>query len=53
MHLFHLAPNGVYLAANITADAGARLPHRFTLTPKNWMQSLLCCTFRQVTLPGR
>jgi hypothetical protein len=33
VHLFHLAPDGVYLAINITADAGALLPHRFTLTP--------------------
>jgi hypothetical protein len=33
MHLFHLAPDGVCLAADITADAGALLPHRFTLTP--------------------
>jgi len=35
MHLFHLAPDGVYLAADITANAGALLPHRFTLTPAN------------------
>jgi len=32
MHLFHLAPDGVCLATDITANAGARLPHRFTLT---------------------
>lgn len=32
MHLFHLAPDGVCLATDITADAGALLPHRFTLT---------------------
>ena len=52
MHLFHLAPDGVCLATDITADAGARLPHRFTLTPLR-MQSLLCCTCRHVTAPGR
>lgn len=33
MHLFHLAPDGVCLATDITADAGMLLPHRFTLTP--------------------
>ncbi|GIR34701.1 MAG: hypothetical protein CM15mP49_00860 [Actinomycetota bacterium] len=27
-----LAPNGGYLAIRITSDAGALLPHRFTLT---------------------
>ena len=32
MHLFHLAPDGVCLAADITASAGVLLPHRFTLT---------------------
>ena len=31
-HLLGLAPNGVYLAAGVTAGAGALLPHRFTLT---------------------
>ena len=30
--LLGLAPGGVYLAATITRDAGALLPHRFTLT---------------------
>ena len=30
--LLDLASNGVYLAAEITSDAGALLPHRFTLT---------------------
>jgi len=29
---FDLAPSGVYLAARVTPDAGALLPHRFTLT---------------------
>ena len=31
-HLLGLAPDGVYLAAGVTAGAGALLPHRFTLT---------------------
>ena len=31
--LFGLAPRGVYRAADVAADAGALLPHRFTLTP--------------------
>ena len=31
-HLLGLAPNGVYLAARVTAGAGALLPHPFTLT---------------------
>jgi len=30
--MFDLAPGGVYLATSITQDAGALLPHRFTLT---------------------
>ncbi len=30
--LFSLAPDGVYLAASVTTDAGELLPHRFTLT---------------------
>ena len=29
---FDLAPGGVYLAITVTRDAGALLPHRFTLT---------------------
>ena len=33
MHLLGLAPGGVYMAADIPADAGALLPHPFTLTP--------------------
>jgi len=32
MHLLHLAPDGVCPATDIAADAGARLPHPFTLT---------------------
>jgi hypothetical protein len=32
MHLLGLAPGGVCLAADITADAGGLLHHRFTLT---------------------
>lgn len=34
MHLLGLAPGGVCLAADIPADAGALLPHLFTLTPQ-------------------
>jgi hypothetical protein len=30
--LFDLAPGGVYQAVRVTPDAGALLPHRFTLT---------------------
>ena len=30
--LFGLAPDGVYLAADVTADTGELLPHPFTLT---------------------
>jgi hypothetical protein len=29
---FDLAPDGVYRAIRVTPDAGALLPHRFTLT---------------------
>ena len=48
-HLLGLAPNGVYLAADVTAGAGALLPHRFTLTGTAlshgpW-RSAFCCTF--------
>ncbi len=32
--LFGLAPNGVYLAAQVTLNAGALLPHRFTLATR-------------------
>jgi hypothetical protein len=32
MRLFGLAPDGVCLAALVTKDAGALLPHLFTLT---------------------
>ena len=52
LHLFHLAPDGVCLAIDITADAGALLPHPFTLATFP-LQSALCCTCRQVSLPGR
>ena len=31
-HLLGLAPDGVCLAADVTAGAGALLPHPFTLT---------------------
>ena len=50
MCLFGLAPNGVCLAALVTKDAGALLPHLFTLTaPKGTaIRSLL---HSSVTLP--
>lgn len=50
--LFRLAPDGVCLAIDIAADAGALLPHPFTLAASP-LQSALCCTCRQVSLPGR
>jgi len=53
LHLLHLAPDGVCLASDITAAAGAPLPHPFTLASSMKMQSALCCTCRQVALPGR
>src|SRR5581483_202429 len=49
------APGGGYRAARVTPDAGALLPHRFTLTcsaPANrrsHRRSALCCPDRQVT----
>ena len=47
-----LAPGGVYLAARVTSDAGALLPHRFTLTSawRRW-RSVFCGTVPRVT-PG-
>ena len=59
MPTFGLAPGGVCRAIPVTRDAGALLPHRFTLTcarpvaPAGHRRSVLCGTFRQVTLPGR
>ena len=50
--LLGLAPGGVCRAARVAPDAGALLPHRFTLTcdrsPGPSAVSL-CCTVRQVT----
>lgn len=43
MHLLGLAPDGVYLATNITARAGGLLHHPFTLTPLP-RRYTLCCT---------
>ncbi len=51
--LLDLAPDGVYQADGITAAAGGLLHHRFTLTRTKAGNILLCCTFRQVALPGR
>ena len=41
LRLFHLAPDGVCLANDITAAAGALLPHLFTLTSRDAIRSLL------------
>ena len=50
--MFDLAPGGVYRATLIAQDAGALLPHRFTLTctgcPSH-RRSVLCGTFLHVT----
>src|SRR5471032_3073953 len=57
--LLGLAPDGVYRATRVTPDAGALLPHRFTLTcaagPKTGRHRrfALCCTFLRVTPTGR
>ncbi len=42
--LFGLAPDGVYLASNVTAGPGELLPHPFTLTCRNRRTSL-CGTY--------
>jgi len=55
--LLDLAPGGGYRAAEIAPDAGALLPHRFTLAcsqqpPKEkpgHRRSALCCPNRQIT----
>ena len=58
LSLLGLAPGGVYLAARVTPDAGALLPHRFTLTcaPSSKRQChrrfALCCTFLRVASTG-
>ena len=50
--LFNLAPGGVYLATDVTTDAGGLLHHPFTLTYFR-RRSTLCCTCLQVALSGR
>ena len=47
-----LAPDGVYLAARVTTNAGGLLHHPFTLTGRN-RRSTFCCTFPRVTPGGR
>ncbi len=52
--LFDLAPRGVYLAADVTTDAGELLPHPFTHhLLRGWFT--LCCTCRRTIsrTPGR
>lgn len=44
LRLLDLAPGGVCPATPVTRDAGALLPHLFTLTHSHG-QSVLCCTF--------
>jgi len=55
--LFGLAPQGVCRAVAALAGRGALLPHRFTLAsiPRcgTVRRSVLCCTFRRVSAPGR
>ena len=60
--LLGLAPDGVYRAIRVAPDAGALLPHRFTLTcaadiplqvGRRHRRSALCCTFLRVTPTGR
>jgi len=50
--MFDLAPGGVYLAALIAQDAGALLPHRFTLTVVQFLDQrrfVFCGTVLHVT----
>ncbi len=49
--LLDLAPGGVCQAVSVTRDAGALLPHRFTLAcaVAGHRRSVLCCTFLRVT----
>jgi hypothetical protein len=56
--LLGLAPDGVYRAIRVAPDAGALLPHRFTLTcapgprARCHRRSALCCTVLRVTPTG-
>ena len=50
--LFGLAPGGVYLASDVTAEPGELLPHPFTLTRHDGRSSL-CGTIPGVTPAGR
>jgi len=55
---FDLAPGGVYQAAQVALDAGALLPHRFTLTSAATSRMLrrrfvFCGTFLRVAPTGR
>ena len=50
--LFGLAPDGVYLASDVTAGTGELLPHPFTLT-RFCGRSSLCGTVPEVTLGPR
>ena len=57
MHLLGFAPGRVYPATDITAHAGGLLHHRFTLANAEicrfpYRNTLLCCTRRQISLPG-
>ena len=59
LSLLGLAPGGVYRAVRVTPDAGALLPHRFTLTCAHTLRSRVrhrrsafCCTFLRVTPTG-
>jgi len=61
--LFGLAPDGVYLAPDVTIGTGALLPHRFTLTrlltlsgspfPTRSWRFDFCGTFLRVSPTGR
>ncbi len=53
MRLLGLAPDGVCLAARITADAGGLLHRLFTLTPLAQSNSLSVALCRRVSPPGR
>jgi len=55
---FDLAPGGVYRAAQVALNAGALLPHRFTLTSapasgRCLRRFVFCGTFLRVTPTGR
>ena len=51
LSLRDLAPGGVCRAAPVARDAGALLPHRFTLTARR-RRSVFCGTFLRVTSTG-